>query len=528
MFIDLVNELTCLSRLPMSKSRVQALLGRASILLTPYGSLVFCFLGWAVTAPFSHSAFAMGLCWWGVLLLLVSLQLERPWLEILPFPPLTVLSLHLFLRWELGGMLLLLSRNGQADVRVWIDHVADALPINALFTSCLLLVSLLNIPLMRRLPPPDQAGYPSNPSAAHFGRGELLVLTALTGVVAIGYIVVGFFSGTLDRGAAYLTWAGKFWRPDTLLVSIIRLRDLYYLLLPLLLLRYRRSFGILALFVLPTIGSIFLSLLLGGRGLLLYPAALLLGGFWIVGCHPKLIRGIVLTLLVAAMSVVVIAPVARNTPEFHQSSVVNLGSRLSAITTGFFQVNPSSAISYVGRDLYAWSDPYLFREPGISQPPAGGRGLGSLLYLWVPRALMPNRPEINDGHLIAKEIMGVPNTGLYQGRHVWFPGISLGADLYWRFRWLGVLMGGLVFGLVYAGFCRLWYLNADLNQSAYSVIFALFPSTFLQGPPLRSLSETFWNWFYEFPKYGILFFAICIFMLGIKRVMPNQRPSEGK
>jgi hypothetical protein len=141
---------------------------------------------------------------------------------------------------------------------------------------------------------------------------------------------------------------------------------------------------------------------------------------------------------------------------------------------------------------------------------------------------MPNRPEINDGYLVAKEIMGTPNAGMAGGRHIWFPGISFGADLYWRFRWPGVAIGGIIFGLVYAGFCRAWYALADLNKSTASALIALYPATFLQGPPLRSLMETAWNWLYEFPKYLLILAVVACIIETVSRLTtrPPQAPES--
>jgi hypothetical protein len=454
--------------------------------------------------------------------MLWSLQLERPWLEVLPFPPLTVLALHLFLRWELGGMLLLLCRSGQDDLRVWLDHVAQALPINAVFTSGLVAAGALNWRWLRQQPQPAAAGQPAEENTAGFGKRQLLLLGAITGVVAIGYAGVGYFGGTLDRGAAYLQWAGKFWRPDTLFSATIRLRDLYFVLLPWLVWSWRRSPALLAIFLVPTTTSLILTALLGGRGLLLYPGLLLLGGLWLAGAKPGPLRWLIATTAAMAVLVVAVLPILRNTAAFQDTQATNLWARLEAIQNSSRELEAAQTLPLVGRDLYAWSDPYLFKEPGLSQPPAGAKRLGNLLYLWVPRALMPNRPEVNDGHLIVKEIMGTPNVGTFEGRHVWFPGISMGADLYWRFRWPGVIIGSLLFGLAYAGFCRLWYHLANLNRNTASVLIALFPATFLQGPPLRSLSETAWNWLYEFPKYLLILAVVCLIVEGISRLAPGR------
>ncbi|WP_029626088.1 hypothetical protein [Synechococcus sp. CB0205] len=392
-------------------------------------------------------------------------------------------------------------------------------------TSGIVLGGLLNWPLIHRSKTPASAAINNDSPQRGFSRQQLLLLGAITGVVAVGYVAVGFFAGTLDRGAAYFTWAGRFWRPDTLFSAAIRLRDLYFIVLPLLLWRWRRNLLIVMAFFLPTAASLAASALLGGRGLLLYPGLLTLGGLWLAQANPKLMRWLIIGLCALALSAIAVLPTMRHSNSFQQSTTSDLITRLGALQNGTEILNSSAAIPLIGRDLYAWSDPYLFREPGLSQRPAGSKRLGNLLFLWAPQAVMPNRPPINDGHLIAKEIKGSPSEGTQDGRHIWFPGVSLSADLYWRFRWPGVLLGSSIFGLLYAYFCRAWYQLAALNRSTATTLIALFPSTFLQGPPLRSLSETAWNWFYEFPKYVLILAAITVLIEFVNRLWPGRAPS---
>lgn len=505
-----------------SPARLSQLLGPLQGLLTPRGTLLLCALGWGVTAPFSSAPLAIGLCWWGIALLLWSLQIERPWLEVLPFPPLTVLALHLFLRWELGGLLLLLAPAGSGEVRAWSDHVAQALPINAVCTTALVGAALINWRWIRRPPRPSPARVTTTNNERGFGKRQLLMLGAITGVVAVGYAFVGFFGGTLDRGAPYLQWAGKLWRPDTLFSATIRLRDLYFLILPWLIWRWRRSVPIVALFLVPTTASLLLTAMLGGRGLLIYPGLLLLGGLWLVGTRAPILRALIGILAALALFLTAVMPALRSSDAFRATSGTDLLNRLGALRGTTAALQSPGKLAEVGRDLYAWSDPYLFQEPGLSQAPAGTKRLHHLLYLWIPRAWMPDRPEINDGHLIAKEIMGTPDAGMHEGRHIWFPGISFGADLYWRFRWPGVIIGSSLFGLGYALLCRLWYRLADLNRSTASALIAIYPATFLQGPPLRSVSETAWNWLYEFPKYVLILAVITLLIEALSRLWPGQ------
>ena len=46
------------------------------------------------------------------------------------------------------------------------------------------------------------------------------------------------------------------------------------------------------------------------------------------------------------------------------------------------------------------------------------------------------------------------------------------------------------------------------------------PGNILQGPPLRSVSETAWNWLYEFPKY---FIVLLVVGLIIKTLIKRQK-----
>ena len=129
-------------------------------------------------------------------------------------------------------------------------------------------------------------------------------------------------------------------------------------------------------------------------------------------------------------------------------------------------------------------------------------------------------PEINDGHLIANEIRNTPTAGMREGRYISFHNVSFGGDLYWRYRWKGVVIGSIVLGVIYAYICRFWYQHASISEKPMAVLLALFPTTFFQGPPLRSVSETAWNWLYEFPKY----FVICVLLgLAIQALVKKRK-----
>ena len=508
------------------RSRIKVLLGPLSLLLEPWGVFAFCLTGWAATATLSDSPVAVGVCWWGIGMFLFSIQIERPWLETFPFPPLTVLSLHLFLRWELGGLLGLIGGTASGETSQWKENLPEALAINAIFTTCLVLAGLVNYRAIRSTSHHAKGLIGTSQAILPDTFSRIITLALVTSVIAIGYSYVGFFSGTLDRGASYLQWAGRLWRPDSFFSATIRLRDLFFLLVPVVLLKWKLRPRLAVVLAALTSSSLLLTTLLGGRGLLIYPLLMMLGGLWMSGINPKLVRWLVLISLAISLLAIPSFSLMRSNKEFKSSSSSDFKARFSVLKQSLARsTSENKMLTLTGRQLYAWSDPYLFKSPATSLKPAGLKRLENLRFVWVPRFLFPDRPEINDSHLIANEIMGKPDQGKYQGRYVSFKSVSFGGDLYWRFRWPGVAIGSIVFAAVYTLFCRAWYAFAAFNGSVNQLLFALFPATFLQGPPLRSVSETAWNWLYELPKYALLLFAIGIFIDFLSGRMRSRRHS---
>lgn len=489
-----------------NRDRIEELLKPFGWVLQPLGCFVFCAVGWLISSLLSHEAVGMGYVWAGIGLILLSAQLERSWLNRLAFPPLTTLVFTLNLRWVAGGFILLLSDN-QVPHEVFVNHIAEALPLTLIPSAFLVSFGWITNKLFIQDQLVGEREW--NTNNGQF-KSIIFWLTVLTGFIAIGYIVVGALGGTLDRGENYLRWAGRFWRPDTVLSALIRLRDLFYVCLPLAIWQNRKSKRIMLALSVPTVAAMLISLSLGGRGLIIYPVLLLLGGAWMAGMKPKIARILCIAAVISILVFSVGLESIRTTSEFKNSSTFDLQQRFSGTKKAVEKIRSelSSNLTYLGVSLYTHSDPYLFVPPASDQEPVGAKRLGNLMYLWVPRVFLTDRPEVNDGHLIANEIRDQPNNGLVDGRFTSFWNVSFGADLYWRFRWGGVIIGSIIFGILYAYISRFWYRHAGLNGNVYAVLIALFPSTFLQGPPLRSVSETAWNWLYEFPKYFIVLLVV--------------------
>lgn len=245
------------------------------------------------------------------------------------------------------------------------------------------------------------------------------------------------------------------------------------------------------------------ALLSGSRGLLFYPALLSLFGLWFVLTDTRRLRRLVLSF---ALLVLVLSPliyVVRESSPFQNAK--NWMERIDAVGLTLTQSEPLLAkASWLGRDLYACHDPYLFIPDNRSEPYAGSSGLNSLLYLWVPKHFMPNQPVIFDGHLIAKKL---------QYKHIpswssgWFPCFSLPADLMRRWSVPGLLFGSLVVATVVHVLFRIWYRSITVSGNTFQLLLTFFPATYLQSFPFGTVSETSWVLLWELPKYLFAFWV---------------------
>ena len=219
--------MTCEGPRQSETNRLANLLGPLVRLVdAPAMALLVALPCWLVLAILSGRWLAAALCCWSVVLLAVALWLERPWLERLPFPPVTVLTLVGVMRWGLGAALLALAGPDlQPDVAPWSRALEPSQALWALVSTGIVLAALLNRPLLRRLRP--------GPLGASVRR-RLAMLTLLLGLFSLGYVLVGVISGTLDRsGGNYVYWVTRLWRADTAFVPFIRLKDLFFLLVPI-------------------------------------------------------------------------------------------------------------------------------------------------------------------------------------------------------------------------------------------------------------------------------------------------------
>lgn len=503
------------------------ILGPLTTLLHPLRALLVGVLLWIPLGLLTGRWTAMAWSSWSVVLLLSALWLERPWLNRLPLPPITVITLAGSMRWGLGaGLLAGAGDRIPAELEGWARSVEPAQALWAVVSTAIVLAGLLNRPLLQRIDPEPL-------SRAMARRLPLLVL--ILGLYTCGYLLVGVISGSLDRSSSnYIFWTTRLWRADTLFVPFLRLRNFFPLLVPLAVqlclhpmdgTSLRRQPWLAATLITLTGLSLLLGGITGGRALLIFPLLLLLLGFTMTSLSPMVLRTLAVGVLAFCLVFIPVMATLRESASFQATRSQDLLSRSAIVSSAIAEApKQGSSLALLGRDLFPSSDPFLFHPPGSTLPAAGNRGLQALLYLWIPKHLYPSRPEIHDGHLIAKEVMGQMTTGVVNGQHVWFPNLTFGGDLFRRYRWPGVAVGALLFGLFYALMARIWYQVASIGRSLYTLLLAVYPASFIDGLPLRSLSETVWNWFYELPKYLLILLLLSWLVEGLLRLGRRDRP----
>ena len=489
------------------RSRLQQLLGKASPwVLQPHRSALACLGAWMLSLPLSWQHPWLALLGftaiWG---LTIALWLEAPLLQALPLPPLTVLLIGLCLRWGLGPLLLAFGGSGgDAFVEILIRYGPPAQLLWLSLTAALLLLALPQRWAIAQSAStqPQVSWFVSAINQPRF-RAQLTALAALLSFYMAAYITLSLLSGAFDRQfEAYVSWTQQLWRLDTPVAAFSRLRDLWFLLFPLwwrlLSHQWRWVLGAEMLAFLAA------ALLSGSRGLLFYPALLLLFGLWFVLSDPSLLRRLALALAVLIFVLSPLIYVVRDSPAFQRSE--NWGGRIQAVGLTLMKPEPLLAKArWLGRDLYACHDPYLFTPDNRDQPLVGFRGLGSLLFLWLPKHVAPNRPVLFDGHLIAKQLQRVKPSAWSK---VWFPCFSLPADLMRRWSLLGLLLGSLLVAAFVQFLLFLWYSNVRTFGSTFQLLLVLFPATYIQSFPFGTVSETAWSFLWELPKYLFVLLAM--------------------
>ncbi|QNJ07676.1 putative membrane protein [Synechococcus sp. Minos11] len=517
--------------------RIYDLFAPLTILLDTRYAAVFCSLGFLLTLTITTSMLGSALCWLGIFGILFTISFEKRFLELVAFPPLSVIAINMIGHWAIAGIFLQLNDFGNLfankeiteaniDLYIMLKHLDKSITVNAIFS--LMLVSAYVLVTKKVI---SKAGNKIKNICSDVltkkinaeTQRKIFILVLLLSVPYIMHNLIGFATGVMDRSyETYLQYAGRVWRPDTLVVAFVRLKDIYILLLTFAVIKLNRYRYWLILLSLATASSLALISLSGGRGLVIWPLILVLGGLWTANVRIRIIK--IMLAFIIVFGVFFINVVGNTRGEgFSTISRFDFVGRLAFMAETAGNSEDESSNAKFWQSIYAKADGWLFTDSSLSKARVGFEGLENIKYIWIPKAFYLGKPELNDGHLIANEISDRPGRGLVNGYYTHFGHVSPGGDLFRRFGYGGVVIGGIVAGFLYGLMGRYWYNNCNLYGSTFVLLFTLLPSTYLQGLPFRSVSETAWTWLYEMPKYFIVFIAIHFIVRWVSNFQTKER-----
>lgn len=438
-----------------------------------------------------------------------TIYFERAWLSRTFASPLFIISLGVYLRAGLGLGLLYFTPHNIDDhfIKVWATSISQLQLIWLPLQLGLLFYAICEQKiLLRRYRISAYYSYPSQFARALSNRRSLNALyLALTIFFAV-YLVASQLSNAFSRDfETYYFLTHLLWRFDTPTTALLRLRDIWLFITPI----YYRSLPYsLRLIPLMLLSVFFTSALLSGsRGLLLYPILLLTVGFAASVRSKQKIILLFLSLFTVALTLIPTIYVLRESPAFQsaQHPIERLKSILILPAQDLSSI--IARLPYTGRDLYACHDPFLFEPANRKHLNYGWHSISAFPWLFVPRHFFPAQPPIFDGPIIAKRLQGVEPS---RWSSVWFPCISLPADLYRRFDIIGLLTGSLFTSIIVGFLSTLWKQLVTRNHIPGPFEFLLWslPLTYIQSFPLGTLSETSWFLLWDLPKYLLVFFIL--------------------
>jgi hypothetical protein len=499
---------------PMSTSAGSPSSGGFSACFPIYSWLVFrpqltfflSFILFFVLREASPNAALGILCLWSGLL---AFWLERKVLNRILFPPFTCFAVWAAL--GTGIAIPLMVENAMIVGRI------GRLPSAEFQNACLLIqcVHLLSFPIA-------WAGYyyggfrkvclPASGCNINLQTGRLKTDLGVLGwmlfIAAVALLAARVWIGIDDRGnfGPYGA-AAKFvqFGPQIFLSLFPKLPMMGFVFLPLLWKSGGISgkTGIAVLFIVYLVFAISS----GSRGLIAYPIFLILAGTYIFRSRDsKLFEMTLIALLVAGFLMTSFILNFRTAPEYQSSPSSYLVSRLSALGhsfrgTGFTSILASYLNYGTAYSLYGFEDPNVYGFTPDKMPHAGFSGFEAVPLTWVPSYFLRDKPVLLDAEYIAGSYLDPPIKMVGHG-------ISLTADAYRRFGWIGVPVVVFSAFFLYGALCR-WFLSWWTRKTLFGWALVAFAALFFWSRPFGTVLGTWWVFFYDTPKQLLALFLLC-------------------
>ena len=341
---------------------------------------------------------------------------------------------------------------------------------------------------------------------------RITLLCCAAGLVQLLFIVVAIATGSEDRGSTYDYWAMQDWKPTSIFISIERLFGIFYTLAPIVVFRnkWRGRLVVLCIYSSLTLANFSLS----GRGVFLYPILYTLVGMAAVVERKILMKWVVLFAIMVAVMVPAMAAI-RDLPSYGSYGSTNmLGRALLYIQPASYGDNLRRRIFALGREVYACSDGFIYRDAGARRYGFGDMSIGEIGRLALPRVIGGHEEKL-DGSRIAQQYMGVE-------KGTWFPCITLQGDLYRRGGTIAIAAGGFVYGTMLYLADRCW-LAVSRGNKMFSIVLTLLPITMLKSAPTGTVREVVSFFVYEIMKYVAIAWFLTMLESGITRINRMRR-----
>jgi hypothetical protein len=467
----------------------------ARILFHPFAVLVATAIGAVVAALFSaHYAAAV------ILLGLVAVFVgrERRFLDVLLLTP-NLLAARGVLMGGVVGCAFIASAMAERDSWALLA-VQGAMMYWLIVSGILNGVCLSGIPGIR-MP------WASQRFAAECLRPLALVALAIL-ALELTRQLVGIATGGLDRGIHGEEAARQHFGVWTYFSIFPRLTSSCMFLAPVL---WRVGKGPLRVIGLGMVGLLLaVGLSTGSRGLILTPLVYLaVGIYFFIPLRRVPLEMIMVVALVTLSPLVLLMATYRSSAEFRETPGWDVAARLSGFAraaakpTESPDERSSSQLNRLafGTQLLGVSDQIVYERTPSDVPHVGFEDFDRILYVWIPKFFMRDKPYLQDGNDIVVRYTGVAHKRSASA-------ISHTCDLFRRFGVAGILLGAPVAALISALFAR-WIFRVLLFRDALLGILLL--QLLLSGFHAEwwgTLLSSSFEWLYAIPKHMVLIYLL--------------------
>lgn len=320
---------------------------------------------------------------------------------------------------------------------------------------------------------------------------------------------ITFLTGGWDRSNLDLTTESTATNSATgIFIAFTNFKYLGYLMVPFLISQSKFSTKQILLFAI--LSFLILASATGTRSFIIYCFIYSGLGFFIFKTIPiNKIKKILSLFLILTIIIIPTFQLARGSVSFYGTKSTDFVSRWSSLletSTNLTKIEPKKMATLTGAAMYGKiNDAYIYKNVPKNIQYDGFNNFESLLYIFIPKTIYPNKPNAYDGDEIARRYAPRIIGGLAS--------ISFNADLYRRFGVYGIMLGNFLFGLLLGLIVKKFFLNFYLKPDNFN--FSCILLLYVFNNFSNTVLTNFWFLSYNIPKY--LLFLYLLFLLTKQR-----------